>query len=384
MLGDMIPAAVGRYRLLVTLRRLTYLTIILPVFLVAHGSGAQTRPTPPAAPQFPLLFPVKQEGKFGYIDRSGRVIIQPQYEHAGRFAEGRALVRIQSKPHFIDGAGKVLFSSPFHDDVTFAEGYAGGHVGRDGYRYIDTAGKCINGSFATGRPFREGRAAVGMRRTAEEEKRDPQVNFDGIWFGFIDTTGTLRIPPRYLAVGAFSHGLAPVYVGGINRQCTGLEGGKWGYIDRTGRFAIDAQFDRAEDFSEGVAVVSVGESKGYIDTQGRHVIPLGPRVLAGPFKDGVAFIRDVVGGDYYYINKQGETVLPPEPRFFAFNFSEGFVPSYWVDGGGQGLIDKRGRWLVPPQFDHVGPFEGGLAYVAVDGKFGYVDTQGQFVWKPTN
>jgi hypothetical protein len=370
------------------MRQRNYFTITLAVLMFAHGSWASADPIPAVGRQLRSLFPVKQDGRFGYIDRFGGVVIPPRYEYAGRFAEGRALVLIRSKPHFIDDDGKVLFPSPFEEyNVTFAEGYAGGRVGRDGYRYVDRQGTFIEGSFAAGGPFSEGLAAVGVRRMGAGQQKDPQVNFGGIWFGFVDTTGTIRIPPQFLAVGAFSHGLAPVYVGGVDRECTGIDSGKWGYIDPTGRMVIAAQFDRAGSFSEGLAAVGVGDLKGYIDTKGRYVIPLRPHFLAGPFREGLAYVRDVapgggVIGNYYYINKRADVVLPPDPRFFAFSFSGGSVPSYFGNGS-QGLIDKQGRWLLPPEFDHVEPVDSGLAYVAIDGKIGYVDAQGRFVWQPT-
>jgi len=42
--------------------------------------------------------PVKSGGKWGYIDRSGRMVIPPQFERAGRFFEGLASVTVGSSP----------------------------------------------------------------------------------------------------------------------------------------------------------------------------------------------------------------------------------------------------------------------------------------------
>jgi hypothetical protein len=36
------------------------------------------------------LFPARQNGKWGYIDRSGSLIIQPQFDEAWDFSEGLA------------------------------------------------------------------------------------------------------------------------------------------------------------------------------------------------------------------------------------------------------------------------------------------------------
>lgn len=39
------------------------------------------------------LLPIQQGGKWGYINRSGEVVIKPQFDSAEPFAEGLALVR---------------------------------------------------------------------------------------------------------------------------------------------------------------------------------------------------------------------------------------------------------------------------------------------------
>jgi len=43
------------------------------------------------------LFPVEQSGKFGYIDKTGNIIIKPQFDSAWDFSEGLARVSIDGK-----------------------------------------------------------------------------------------------------------------------------------------------------------------------------------------------------------------------------------------------------------------------------------------------
>ena len=50
-------------------------------------------------------------------------------------------------------------------------------------------------------------------------------------YGFIDTTGKMVIPPKYLEVKPFYEGLAAVRVGD-----------KWGFIDRSGELVIPPPF----------------------------------------------------------------------------------------------------------------------------------------------
>ena len=47
-------------------------------------------------------------GKVGYIDRAGRIVIKPQYEDSWGFHEGFARVRTSGKWGFIDETGKMV------------------------------------------------------------------------------------------------------------------------------------------------------------------------------------------------------------------------------------------------------------------------------------
>ena len=43
------------------------------------------------------LYPIQDGGKLGYIDRNGKVVINPQFDWAGEFSEGLANVGIGGK-----------------------------------------------------------------------------------------------------------------------------------------------------------------------------------------------------------------------------------------------------------------------------------------------
>lgn len=93
------------------------------------------------------LYPARFRGKSGYIDSSGRVVIEPRFDVAFEFHEGRALVVTQRQPEpsdyeVIDEQGNVVFSglkTPLGDHY-FSEGFipflAGAKVG-----YLDRMGK---------------------------------------------------------------------------------------------------------------------------------------------------------------------------------------------------------------------------------------------------
>ena len=57
-----------------------------------------------------MLFPVEVNDKWGYINRSGKLIILPQYEYAGYFHEGLApVVEVNYKSGYINTSGKWVW-----------------------------------------------------------------------------------------------------------------------------------------------------------------------------------------------------------------------------------------------------------------------------------
>ncbi len=48
--------------------------------------------------------------KWGYVDRTGAMVIKPQFDAVSSFREGLALVTVAGNRSFIDKSGKVLFS----------------------------------------------------------------------------------------------------------------------------------------------------------------------------------------------------------------------------------------------------------------------------------
>ena len=73
------------------------------------------------------LLPVRVDGKWGYISRSGIVVIAPQYEMAAPFTSGLGLVVTDAKiPYFgyISDSGQMVIK-PLHWQVyPFSEGLA--------------------------------------------------------------------------------------------------------------------------------------------------------------------------------------------------------------------------------------------------------------------
>jgi hypothetical protein len=80
--------------------------------------------------------------KFGYIDRAGRMIIAPQWEYAGAFVGGLAGVSMCDKASLIDKTGRAHIETQFDAVAPFVGALARVNVGSQ-IGYIDKTGKVI-------------------------------------------------------------------------------------------------------------------------------------------------------------------------------------------------------------------------------------------------
>jgi hypothetical protein len=340
------------------------------------------------------LFPIIQNGKIGYIDQTGKIVISPQFDvgflnqgtlNVVRFSDGLAVVNVKGKWGYIDKTGALVVKPDYVDAWPFSEGRAEVRTadGRSGY--INKAGKLIVTPISSlgGNPFSDGLAGVYVGEPSE-----------GHW-GFIDKTGAMVIEPRFEAAGPFSEGLAMVRIGD-----------QYGFIDKEGNYAIPLQnkYVYGPPFNEGFAPAWNLEGKGdLVDKTGKILFDFRYRGIS-PFSEGLAAVDVNIEGEVPtgvavdpqkpqvgrrasgYIDTTGHFVI--EPKFdFAGPFSEGLA----VVGMGSipsikaGYIDKTGAVIIPPSFDLACSFHAGLALVATgqrpNFKWAYIDKSGKYVWQ---
>lgn len=65
---------------------------------------------------------VKQDGKWGFMDKEGKIMIEPQYEDARSFCNGYAAVKQNGKWGFINKEGTVIIEPQFSETMDFSDG----------------------------------------------------------------------------------------------------------------------------------------------------------------------------------------------------------------------------------------------------------------------
>lgn len=276
---------------------------------------------------------VKADGKYGYVDQYGNVVVPAEYEtlELEEFqSSGYAKLLGDGKLNFVDINGNLLYQQV-------------GAFGENGLA--------------------------------------PVQDSEGFW-GYIDKNGTEVIDCYYQEANEFgSNGLAKV-----------KEGRLYGYINELGVMMIQAVYEELSDFSEsGVALAKLGGHSKFIDCFGGKKYD-----YVSPFNEGIAFARENgvyffvnengdrinentydkityledisreeyslrIGTKYGLANLKGEELIPAE--YDGISQKYGFNPEYikvgysiWDDGK-YGYISVDGSVCFEPNYKEIGDID---------------------------
>jgi WG containing repeat len=263
--------------------------------------------------------------KKGYIDRTGKFVIPPQFDYAGEFSEGVAVIGM------IIGYKR---SEGGDEDAVDSE------IVRMGY--VNLQGKLIaEPQFYKCEDAHEGRCIV--------------ENDDG--YGCLDTEGNWIVKPQYWDMQKFSEGLV----------ATAIDQNEWGFLDLAGKVAINFQFEEATPFYEGLAGVKIGGKWGFIDRGGNvaiepqydylHMYPdgtfpnYGHELTKVGFSNGLALvIQDEKG---FFINTSGNIAIPGKFEY-AQKFEQGrtLIINWTEEMCAVGFMDTFGHVVyIPTEYE---------------------------------
>lgn len=333
--------------------------IVVPVLWASTG----------ATVLFPFVTNQTDTARWGYINKNGDVIVEPIFISATEFSNGVGAVEIENETHGIvnlDGhltkfPKNVFPTSPFSHGI--AVGWSNGQLG-----LIDKSGKLVT-------KFDFKVESTEYRNASTEFHGGlASLPLDAGGMDFIDTSGkvVLESSEWFKTVDGFQGGMAAILTNNM----------EYVVINRMGQVIAGPFRSILHEPSEGLFCVPNNRMVGnvsnysYINNAGKTVLTIASD-QPGRFSEGLAtVVRD---GKTGYIDKTGNLAI--EPKFdWAGDFSEGFAPV--KIGTEYGFIGKSGKLKIAPAYSFVNQtFRNGLARVQNRKAFGYIDVNGEWVWK---
>ncbi len=312
-------------------------------------------------PEVGVRIPVHcANGKMGFIDSGGRMVIAADWDTATPFGpDDHAVVSVKPEStkigmlfrrwipalrrfrmagtgsYRIDRLGNTTPHAPsaftpveeaavptHSDEMTMVEQGTG-------FRWI----------LKDGSPAFPGKWQKGLDFKLE----DPAAVFENSRWGFINKNGETVIPFQWDETHGFN---------GNSRACVAVDQ-KWGVIDREGRLVVPLYFKSLAGFDgKDMCAAQLASGYGFIDRNGRVQIPFRYR-KAGTFDRfdmAKVEIADNQGNIRCgWINRSGESVVQSiyqvEAPVWGANFTDHELLPV-VDSKGSGLIDREGRTVI--------------------------------------
>jgi len=156
--------------------------------------------------------------------------------------------------------------------------------------------------------------------------------------------------------------------------------GRWGYINKTGKTEIDFFYDQAGAFYNGIAVVVQNSRYFLIDKEGKRLLDKAYDYLELDGETGLVWFN--VDGAQGLMNAKGVVLADP-----VYDLIFGPTSSaYFVDGLASVAIDDKygylnpsGDLVIPTIYDYADDFSEGLAVVLTEGEYGYINKDGDII-----
>ncbi len=279
------------------------------------------------------IFPVKnKEGKMGYVDLTGKLVIPCQYDMFGSLHYGLVSV------------GKKVNNKTFY-----------GYAGKDGKEILP-------GLLSEAGEFTDGYALV-------KDESSPKKYF-------INTMGEKQILPRtYAEIYSFKDGYA---VGKVN-PVTGTNP-TWVFIDTKLKEADSVTSPSLYFFADGYSLIT-GTEYRILDKSFKQVGSFKYENIDSikTFSEGLMCFKDKTAKKWGFKNPKGETVI--EPQFLSTSiFKEGLCAV--LTDKGWGYINPKGTEVIQANLESASNFNSGFAVAKKGGKYGYIDKTGKFWLEP--
>ncbi len=304
-----------------------------------------------------LLVPIRKNGKWGFMNQSGRIAVEPRFDSTTGGNEGIYSFRLNGKYGFLASDGKIRCEPVFDAVDSFNEGLCGAVRGNQKgfldrtfkFSFLHSYKKCFE--------FHEG-LVIGYNELLDYDYLDKA--------GRVVLRGNISLSDSSEGLICFKEKIDSGY----------------GFRNRNGEWVIAPKFELAKDFSEGLAGAVIKQGRkllmGFIDKTGEFVIPPRYPPEMCRFREGCAVVWKVTKGRAKagFIDRKGKQVIP-YIYDLAEDFSEGLA--HIIIKEKSGFINLQGDMVIKPSFDSASQFKNGLAWVQVGKQCGYIDREGELL-----
>lgn len=366
---------------------------------------------------------VRIEGKYGYIDRTGKVVIEPKFDLVGPFRNGHAEALVGEYVGVIDRSGSFILppeyarAIPFGKTAVLVQPGAWKSRVRTGSERLETDLLILDE-----RPF--ALLDLATRTTLEKGLHIEKFDFETfVWarrspkseFGLLAPAGTWKIQPTYSQVGSLWNKRASVCRSDDKGRGSARSSDLCSALDENGEQTLPMVPYRIGMYRNGLySVMGPNKKMGLLNEAGDLIGGRLFEMLKFDEPGPVVAVRE--NGVWVGMTRDGQMVENPEngkvlltcPFGLQFRARDGgaeifkdgkpttpyvFDRSYydrdcnfpkWVNlKGKQSFIDADGRLLFdPPYFESTYSFIQGHAGVRANGKWGIIDTSGRFTVAP--
>ena len=288
------------------------------------------------------------DSKWGFIDKTGKLVISAQFDDVGPFSEGLAAVNQNGKWGYIDRSGEVVIHITYKSAWAFHEGFARVLPFDGPDHFINTAGKILEGeNWSAADDFSNGRARVLV----------------GHLFGYIDTSGQLVIQPIYKRGWNFEESV-----------CIVEYEDKLGVIDLQGEPILKTEYDQIKKSTEKQILLCKKENTSYaLDFSGKELIKMEAAKMTDSNGESIS-IRE---GDKMFLVKVTDASVRSQPFINIIYLGE----NLWAGriDTGYHLLSKDGTLMSDTSYTQINKFSDGFAAYSKGDYWGYMDTSGREV-----
>lgn len=331
---------------------------------------------------------VKNEGQFFYIDTNGRKLFNKTFEAATPVFEGRfAAVRISGKWGMINSSGELILE-PVYDKL----------VGYDDSQYLWSPFLTDKMSLV---PQTENNDSLSWL-TTYVEMNTVIIKEKGKWGIWSLSEKKFIVRPEFDNTGLWAEGM-------IDMKKNNL----YFFFDSTGKCITENGYDNIFGFNEERAVVTQGSVSGSIDQSGKMIISPRYRILWSYHNDLAASMT--YGDNYFrFIDKKGNiafrdsfdmvtdfhhqvSMVTKDGKHYLIDIdgkrinNENYDATYDINENGTIVVSHNGKWgminvcgqeIVPIRYDKVDGMIGGMIEICLNGKWGFADAEGNEIIPP--